>query len=52
MRVKTLLVAALLGSAGALLPATPASACITLYLPVVGSACNPCLHLPDETICP
>lgn len=52
MRVKTMLVAALLGTAGALLPASPASACITVYLPVIGSVCNPCVRLPDGAVCP
>ena len=52
MRVKTMLLAAVLGTAGALLPAAPASACITLYVPVLGSVCNPCFPLPDEALCP
>ena len=42
MRVRTVLAAAVLGAAGAVLPAAPASACITLYVPVVGSVCNTC----------
>lgn len=42
MRAKTMLLAAVLGAAGAVLPASPAAACITVYLPVIGSVCNPC----------
>lgn len=42
MRAKTLLLAAMLGAVGAVLPASPASACITLYVPIIGSVCNPC----------
>lgn len=52
MRAKTLLLAAVLGVAGAVLPASAASACITVYLPVVGSICDPCDALPDAAPCP
>ena len=52
MRAKTMLLAAVIGTAGALLPASPASACITVYLPVIGSVCSPCAALPDEVDCP
>ncbi len=51
MRAKTMLLAVLIGTAGALLPASPASACITVYLPVIGSACKPCLQVPGDDIC-
>ena len=52
MRAKTVALAAVLGTAGALLPASAASACITVYLPVIGSVCNPCDAVPDEAPCP
>lgn len=52
MRAKTMLLAVLIGSAGALLPASPASACITVYLPVIGSVCKPCDAVPDAAPCP
>lgn len=42
MRPKTMLFAVVLGVAGAVLPASAASACITVYLPVIGSPCSPC----------
>lgn len=42
MRARTLAAAALLGAAGAVLPAAPASACIAIYVPVIGSVCNTC----------
>lgn len=41
MRARILLAATVLGAVGAVLPAAPASACITLYVPVIGSFCDP-----------
>ncbi len=50
MRARTLLAASFAVAAGAFLPAAPASACIHLYVPVIGSFCNPnpCPWLSDE----
>lgn len=50
MRARTLLAASVLATAGVILPAAPASACIHLYVPVVGSFCKPnaCPWLEDE----
>lgn len=54
MRAKTLLLAIVLGAAGAVLPASTASACITVYLPVIGSVCDPCDKVEEHTgkVCP
>jgi hypothetical protein len=67
VRIQTLLLATVIGGAGAVLPAAPAAACITVYLPVIGSVCAPCGAvdrtyatadsssggaLPDEVSCP
>ena len=41
MRVRTLLAGSILVTAGVLLPAAPASACIHVYVPVFGSFCDP-----------
>jgi hypothetical protein len=51
MRARVLLAATLLGAAGAVLPAAPASACIDLYVPVIGSFCHPdpCPWLEETT---
>ena len=49
MRTRTVLAAALLGTAGVVLPATPASACITLYVPVIGSVCASCATVEHYT---
>jgi hypothetical protein len=49
MRARTLLAAAVLGAAGAVLPATPAAACITLYVPVIGSVCASCQFVEKHT---
>lgn len=52
MKAKTLLGAVLLAAAGVVVSAPPASACITVYLPVIGSVCTPCEALPDDVACP
>lgn len=49
MRMKKLLLVAVLGAAGVMLPAVPASACITIYVPVIGSVCNPCQPVEQHT---
>jgi hypothetical protein len=50
MRVRTLLTASVIATAGAILPAAPAEACLHVYMPVVGSMCDPdpCKWLSNE----
>ncbi|HEV2890040.1 MAG TPA: hypothetical protein VGX28_06655 [Frankiaceae bacterium] len=49
--MRSLIAASLVATAAALLPAAPASACIDLYVPVVGSFCDPdpCPWLASQT---